>query len=385
MVLGEIKTCNSCGVIDLLSNFPKDGKDKNNNQKYSGSCSKCKSLSNKKYKQQIKEKNKNIQNIYDIVKEKYCGGCKIIKPSIEFNKDVMNSDGLDSQCRGCKNSYKRSLYNKIKNELQTGVRDFREINEKKCFSCQTVKPVEEMTKSSNSIDGHSYTCKNCMITINNEQRGKQRLLLKTNQIVYKEIQEKACSVCRVIKDINEYAIDKWSTDNHKSQCKKCFNKSIDPKWSKQYYQINREKILEDLRIGGIERRKQLRQDIINESGDKNKNTILYILKFKGYGLEYIKIGITRLSIYERYKTGCNGFEYDILHKDYYEHKKARALEQTLLQEHWAYGLKYEYPMEFRNKFPGWTECIVGLHKNILENYNIKIEYEKLNDLNLLYD
>lgn len=381
----EIRTCNNCGFTDLLVKFPKDGKDKNNNQKYSGSCSQCRSLFNKKCKQQIKEKNKNIPNIYDVVKEKYCGGCKIIKPSVEFSKDVMNSDGLDSQCKECKNKYKHSLYNKIKNELQTGVRKFIEITEKKCSLCQIIKPVEEIVKLSSSIDRYSYTCKSCAIIIDKKQRSKQRILLETNQMVYKEVQEKVCSVCGINKTINEYSTDKWSYDNHLSQCKTCVNERYDIELSKEYYQANKVRILEGIRISGIKKRKQCLQEIIKKSGDKNRNTILYILKFKGHGLEYIKIGITRLSIHERYKCGYDDFEYDILYENYYEYKEARALEQLLLQEHWEYNLGYEYPLEFRSRFPGWTECVIGLHKIILENYNIEIDYNRLNELNLLHN
>jgi hypothetical protein len=381
----ETRICKVCGTEDLLVNFPKDGKDAEGNQKYGSSCKECRNTYGRALKQQVKERNSVIENIYDVVKEKYCGQCKTTKPSIEFNKDVMSWGGLDYQCRECKSIYKNALYFRVKNELQTGVRKLIEITEKKCSTCQTVKPVEEIVKSIGSTGGHSYTCKPCAILIDTDRRDKLRILLENNERVYKEVQEKPCSVCNIVKNINEFVIDKWSADNHLSQCKSCVKERADPEGRKQYYQENREKILEDIRISGIQKRKRLRQAIIEKGGDGDQDTILYILKFKGYGLEYIKIGITGLSVYERYKTGYNGFEYDILHESYYNSRKAGALEQQILNDHEEANLKFEYPIELRSKFEGWTECVTKLHKGVLESYDIQMDWDNLNNLGLLHD
>lgn len=144
---------------------------------------------------------------------------------------------------------------------------------------------------------------------------------------------------------------------------------------------NKERILEDLRNSDSIKRNQLRNEIIENSGSEDKDNILYILKFKGHGIEYIKIGITQLSVFERYKNGHGDFEYEILYEGYYSRAHARALEQLLLYEHREIGLEFEYPVELRGRFGGWTECVTSLNEDILDKYNIKLMDSSILSLN----
>jgi len=79
--------------------------------------------------------------------------------------------------------------------------------------------------------------------------------------------------------------------------------------------------------------------------------IFYVLKFKHKsGLEFIKAGITKRSIKERYK-GYNDFTYEILEEHHLTNLKSALKEQEFMNKYKEY--KFDFPDDI--KFGGYTE------------------------------
>lgn len=90
---------------------------------------------------------------------KVCSKCGEEKDIIEFHNDSSSKDGKCYYCKpcACKNARKNRVENKLKAELG----EKKQILEKKCSKCNTIKPTSEFTKDSGSASGYNSWCKDC--------------------------------------------------------------------------------------------------------------------------------------------------------------------------------------------------------------------------------
>lgn len=87
--------------------------------------------------------------------------------------------------------------------------------EKKCNICCVVKNIDEFSIQKSHPDGRGNTCKEC-------NRGLYKDRVENLKYVEKiTINEKKCGICGVIKNINEFNKNRMSNDNHDTKCKEC--------------------------------------------------------------------------------------------------------------------------------------------------------------------
>lgn len=92
-----------------------------------------------------------------------------------------------------------------------------------------------------------------------------------------------------------------------------------------------------------------------------ENGILYLLKVKGNGEEFYKIGVTTRSIHSRYGGNTIGnYEYEVVEVIANNIHKSFILEQKIIKE----NRRISYIPN--QKFEGWTECFY--EKPIINNY-----------------
>ncbi len=89
--------------------------------------------------------------------DKVCNICEVLKPIVEFKKEVTMKSGRLNQCHDCR---KKRKANRVRHVIM--------VVEKSCNSCAQVKLINEFYKNSDLRDGHVNECKSC-----NSARGKK--------------------------------------------------------------------------------------------------------------------------------------------------------------------------------------------------------------------
>ena len=145
---------------------------------------------------------------------KRCSHCKIVKPIKEFGRDKNSSDGLQHQCKKCRNEY---AYNRGINRTHRIKYHNLTNGFKVCRSCKEEKPTNEFGKDKTKKDGLRCYCKQCSFQKDWDKRQK----LKSGIIKYNEPDSKICSRCRVEKSIFEFSRDLNKKSGHISLCKDC--------------------------------------------------------------------------------------------------------------------------------------------------------------------
>lgn len=82
---------------------------------------------------------------------KRCYGCRQIKPQGDFSPKSRQWDGYNTRCKACENAYKKSRWVYKRPHVPPG--------QKRCFTCNEVKPLEEFNKN-------QRRCKPCQRAIN---------------------------------------------------------------------------------------------------------------------------------------------------------------------------------------------------------------------------
>jgi hypothetical protein len=136
----EEKECLNCKKIFPVSSFHKE-----KSGYVRGICCSCRLTQTQLSRQKRKDSNKVIPST------KECNRCKIIKPSSDFNKFSLSSDGLAKDCREC---FKKHRYRK-KTSNETEVKSLC------CEKCQIVKPNTEFRTTKRSTTGYFKTCNAC--------------------------------------------------------------------------------------------------------------------------------------------------------------------------------------------------------------------------------
>lgn len=286
---------------------------------------------------------KNINSSSCELTEKICTSCNIIKSVSDFYIKLHTIDGYSYKCKECASISRRyymslnpTYHQKYWSNYYLGNKENRiqrwnvSIQEKKCTSCQQMKPSTDFVKHYWNSDGLGSSCFSC------------------RQNYSKKWQQQNPDYGK------QYYI------NNKEIC--------DLKW-KEYYKINREKIfLNQLKYKDLyreverERRTRKRMSELQErikNGLGSGDSIVYFIKFINNTQDEIfyKIGVTKRNIQERFKnTYYKDYNYEILLEKYYDRGDAYCVESLLIKKHREIGLQY-IP---NNKFPGYTECFKEL-------------------------
>lgn len=105
---------------------------------------------------------------------------------------------------------------------------------KKCSKCNSLKPLSEFGKRSDSKDGLAHHCKICERISARKRRERYKEANKIEKI--KII--KVCPTCKKKKLINAFSKDMMNIDGLASQCKKC--KGV---WHKKYWKQNKKTLI----------------------------------------------------------------------------------------------------------------------------------------------
>lgn len=86
--------------------------------------------------------------------DKKCKTCEALKPNTEFNKDLSRSDGLANHCRACA-ALRQAAYTRRpeKTSAPEGM--------KRCWTCKQTLPHDNFTKSGITFDGFMKACRKC--------------------------------------------------------------------------------------------------------------------------------------------------------------------------------------------------------------------------------
>ena len=171
------KKCRTCLEIKEFKNFAKHGTSKDG---YGYECIDC----------------KNIKN--DKVETKRCNKCRITKNINEYNKFRL---GYTHDCKECQNKNASSI---------------KEQEDIKCCSnCKEQLSIDNFNKSKTSYDGYSNYCRNCAKEKKKEYTEKMKIEDKPDII------NKTCNNCKLKKDVEHFLKKTETKDGFSNKCKEC--------------------------------------------------------------------------------------------------------------------------------------------------------------------
>lgn len=138
---------------------------------------------------------------------KICSKCGIEKLIDQFYNKKNSKDGHQSECKTCHNLRRYEYIEQLV---------YIETIEKYCKRCNTTKSVTEFYKNKRIKDGYSSACKQCS---DKSKKNRASNFVKPS----KNIIEKQCSKCNIIKSVLEFHIDRYSKDSYSTNCKDCAN------------------------------------------------------------------------------------------------------------------------------------------------------------------
>ncbi|WP_379146270.1 hypothetical protein [Paenibacillus sp. sgz500992] len=229
------KQCTRCKRIKLREEFliNKSSKDGLRN-----SCRDCDKLSQLEYDLNVKARREANPDVYQVA-EKKCSRCKELKQRSEFSKHSYSLDGLQTYCKVCRGELGKKRREELKKQVLESV-----IIEKRCKSCRETKKVIEFTKSLNSKDGFSNTCRLCTSTQYRNRKREKQLKERMDAIGYVEIERvipqdidlnqiKTCTKCNMEKTLREFNFN-YTVKRFRSECKQCGTKT------RKNYTVNNE-------------------------------------------------------------------------------------------------------------------------------------------------
>lgn len=393
------KLCIKCNCTKPINEFPKNKLSKDNHSDYCKNCT-------------TNTQNTILNDNPDLSGDSMCLRCNETKPKTQFYLKRTRKEGIHQWCKKCVDEVDniRNKHNINRNLSKNTNSSSCELTEKICTNCNIIKSVNDFYIKLHTIDGYSHHCKSCMLV-------KKQQYVKNNEQGYKDywkqyrqdntenrvqrwnvsIQEKKCTNCQQIKPANDFVKHYWNSDGLGSNCSDCrqnYNKKwqqqnpdygkqyyinnkeiCDLKW-KEYYKINREKILlnqlkyRDL-YKEVERERRIKKRMLDikariDKGLGEGDSIVYFIKFSNKidNEVFFKIGVTNRTVQERFKQPYyKDYTYEILLEKYYDNNDAYIVESLLIKQHREIGLQY-IP---NNKFPGYTECFVELEWDFINS------------------
>lgn len=148
--------------------------------------------------------------------EKKCNTCKQTKELSEFYKRGSKKNSLSSQCKVCI----RQCTARCQVAYSKGLKPHKERSSKKCSICQQIKDASDFYVHGSHADGLSSQCKVC-----GRQRSANSGAAYSDGIrPYKEIESKKCCTCNQIKERSAFYKQRSKSDGLQNQCKVCVKK-----------------------------------------------------------------------------------------------------------------------------------------------------------------
>ena len=168
------KTCITCKEVKDITEYPKD---KRSPIGHSGrNCTIC-----------VNAKNRQRNNKVSVL-EKKCGTCNEVKLASEFQRDRKSSDGLQSNCKECRNAKKRKSWYENHEHNRKRARQYRKrnrdrINEQKRRDYYENREVRlsqqkeyiEKNKEKRAEYAHKHYIENKHIYIENSRKREKKL------------------------------------------------------------------------------------------------------------------------------------------------------------------------------------------------------------------
>lgn len=103
---------------------------------------------------------------------------------------------------------------------------------KPCIICKEIKPLDEFYLQKGMKDGHLNKCKECC-----KAQAKYRVENNIHKAERELKAEKECFICHQVKPLSDFYKHKGMFDGHLNKCKECCNKyySYERKNNPQYY------------------------------------------------------------------------------------------------------------------------------------------------------
>ena len=146
--------------------------------------------------------------VEDIVKE------NIIQTEIIKDIDTLLKEKIEQEQKEREMMIEENIRNNI---MMFEEKEYDETLHKKCSKCELILTRESFNKDKSKRDGLHTTCRSC------EKNAKKKYIdIKKEQM--KNITEKKCSLCEVIKPIDEFSQHLYSKDGFVMYCKECIRK-----------------------------------------------------------------------------------------------------------------------------------------------------------------
>ena len=148
------KVCTKCKQIKLITEYSKN---KRKSDGLESSCKSCQYIKGNHWHENNKQM--NVNRIYNENDVKICSICNQSKSITEYCKIKSNSDGLDYICKPCK-SIKEKRYRDNNRQNNTN-RTYTENDVKTCCRCNQQKLSTEFNKCLRNKTGLESYCKDC--------------------------------------------------------------------------------------------------------------------------------------------------------------------------------------------------------------------------------
>lgn len=159
---------------------------------------------------------------------KHCRKCDRILPLEAFGQNRPKTDGLESDCKECKQRRNIAYREKARNGETGEVKRRQEercflaqYKLKRCCKCKFIFPHEHFWKNAGTPDGFIPTCKDCFRT----SRQLKGALECEFQVAEREelarLGKKRCSRCNEIKPISEFSYLHCTWDKKNVVCRPC--------------------------------------------------------------------------------------------------------------------------------------------------------------------
>jgi hypothetical protein len=158
---------------------------------------------------------------------KICTKCSEEKEVDNFNVDKRRG-GYIPRCKQCTSEDDKIYREKVKNRTDCNIPEFHI-----CSTCNVEKPSSEFNRKKSSPIGIIGQCKSC-VNLNHKKYDKPRT-------EFIPVEEKTCTVCRVIKSSDEFFNSKRAKHGLTPSCKACITKRLKSK-SNKYSERNEEDI-----------------------------------------------------------------------------------------------------------------------------------------------
>jgi hypothetical protein len=148
--------------------------------------------------------------------KKTCVGCRVKRPVTDFGANKRKPDGKNDYCRICR----VELNGKRKEKVATKLAGNPELpEEKECYRCEKMLPLENFALSLLRSDGRHQECKKCALE-RVEKRTEERVKARNSKDFVAPLR-KVCLACRTEKAASDFGIDVKTKDGLFNWCTQC--------------------------------------------------------------------------------------------------------------------------------------------------------------------